>query len=88
MLTAFQCEVVAGYTEYGDILCLSCAEDEWTKPLIRYALDEEQVARNEGVMDDPRHVEYCGCLYALECDSCTAELVEAYDDPDCEEDKR
>jgi hypothetical protein len=86
MLTAFQCEVVAGYTEYGDILCADCCVDEWTKPLIRYALDEEQVARGEDYYtDEDNHADECGCLPALWCDSCGAELVEGYVDTQCED---
>jgi hypothetical protein len=86
MLTGYQCEVVAGYTEYGDILCTDCCADEWTKPLIRYSLDEEQVARGGDMFEeDENHVADCECLFSLNCDSCGAELVEEYIDTRCED---
>lgn len=84
MLTGYQCEVIAGYTENGEILCLNCAEDEFTKPLIRYALDEEQSARHDGYdYGDDNHVEDCECLDAVNCEQCGTTLADEYDDADC-----
>jgi hypothetical protein len=87
MLDGFQLEVVAGVDEYGDFFCLDCAADEFTKPIIRYSLDEEQAYLSEGMFeDDPdNHIENCGCEGALYCARCGAELTEGWTDPDCEE---
>lgn len=86
MLTAYQCETIAGVTEYGTILCLDCASDEYVKALIRYNLDEEQVSRSEGYYEDADgHAEDCECLPVIECENCGAELVEEYVGSACEE---
>lgn len=86
MLTGYQVETIAGYTEHGEILCLECAADEYTKALSRYELDEEQSQRAyagyyEGEDD---HVEDdCECCPGVDCERCGAELVEPYYDPEC-----
>jgi len=87
MLTSYQVEVIAGVTEHGEILCLVCAASEFTKPLIRYALDEEQEARGESYFEAgyDGHSEECGCAPELTCERCDGDLVEAYDDPNCEQ---
>lgn len=93
MLTAYQCELVAFSTEYGDILCRQCAHDQLDEglenatfyPIIRYDLDEEQVARADWYIEEAGHVEDCQCLPDICCDACCVELVAAYKDPDCEQ---
>ena len=91
MLTAFQCEVVAFSTEYGDLICYDCAhamlneglESATFYPVIRYSLDEEQVARADWYIDEAGHCATCQCLPDIYCDACNIELVAAYVDPDC-----
>ena len=91
MLTAFQCEVIAFMSEYGDLFCTQCAHsmlDEGclpsVEPVIRYSLDEEQTYRAEDFCaatwdDDPPYTE-CDCSPAIYCDECGTELVESYYD--------
>lgn len=92
MLTAFQCEVVAFQSEYGDLFCYDCAHAMLNEgalpsvePVIRYSLDEYQ---------EQQGYEYCGeeeapwgegstecaCAPEILCDECGTELVEAYYD--------
>lgn len=83
MLTAYQCEIVAAYSEGGGLYHLECAEGPVTL-LIRYSLDEAQSARAEEYFDgEEGHVDGCGCEPALECDGCNGELAEAYVDDSC-----
>lgn len=84
MLTAWQVQTVAGVTEAGELLCLSCAETEYTKPIIRYSLDEEQTARSYGYYDGENgHRDGCECEPAVDCEQCGTALAEPYTDPDC-----
>lgn len=89
MLTSFQTEVVAFLTEGGEIICPECFHNgaDFARPIIRYTLDEEQTARNDGldpedVWDEAGHSEYCEP--AIPCDDCGEVLAQEYHPAECE----
>jgi len=88
MLTAAQVETVAYQTEDGDMLCPHCFDiaDTYARPVIRYALDEYDMAMSEYTFDEsPDHADNCGCTMGVYCDACGVELSEPYVDPNCED---
>lgn len=89
MLTGYQASTGAYYdTEEGSLYCTShvdelLEEERPIKPLSNYGLDEEQTARTDGwdpedIWGDEVDQHSDECQPALLCDSCGAELVEAY----------
>jgi len=89
MLTAAQCEVVAFASENGEIFCTECAHNAMDEgedvsgysPWIAYVADEYQSERANELGIEDGLPEGCteDCMpFALECENCGGEIVEAY----------
>jgi hypothetical protein len=88
MLTSYQVETVAVLTEYGELRCLRCWDDN-ARPVSRYEVDEFDQSVWEYFydyeVDGAQHVSDCECTVGVYCASCSEELSEPYTDPKCGE---
>ncbi len=104
MLTSYQVQHIGFADPWGEFWCIECTNNrlaeggggdvEGFEPVSRFELDEVQSQWDsyhpwDGYDDeDENHVENCECLLPVECSACGTELVEGYNDSNCETEPR